>query len=435
MRSQHSPRLQTLQFQEGKPINVMALCAGCGGLELGISLALRYIGATSRLVCAVERECAAASSLVASMEAGWFHQAPVWSDLATFDARPWRGLVHILASGDPCQENSVAGKRAGADGERFLAPEVVRIAEECRPDIIFRENVPGNAGGQLEALVPPLERMGYRLAAGIFSSSETGNTMRRERLFIMAVRTGGGFGEFGTAAAAGRLGYVDCGSAGLGSPIGSSDRGNPSNARRNEIERAASDRPSPESQRELDGAKRYGRRPGRDHYRENDGDQPGATGGGLGALGLGNPTSPRSLPAAQQGLYRAEESSGPRDAQFERRGEPVASASGARLQGGKFSGASEGQHGFAASGPASELRGTRLPPAVIPGPTDSRWIDVLDRFPEYQPALSQEEAESHLRRGIDTLAHRTERLRATGNGVDPITAAYGFLCLQQRLSE
>src|SRR5438128_2687578 len=108
--------------------NVVSLCAGCGGLELGISLALRLRGETARGICYVEREAAAAASLVASMEGGWLHPAPVWSDLLTFDARPWRGLVHILASGDPCQDNSLAGKGAGADGERFLAPEVIRVA-------------------------------------------------------------------------------------------------------------------------------------------------------------------------------------------------------------------------------------------------------------------------------------------------------------------
>jgi hypothetical protein len=67
----------------------------------------------ARCIVHVEREAAAAASLVASMEAGWFHPAPVWSDAGTFDARPWRGLVHCLASGDPCQPNSVAGKRQG----------------------------------------------------------------------------------------------------------------------------------------------------------------------------------------------------------------------------------------------------------------------------------------------------------------------------------
>lgn len=130
-------------------IQCLSLCSGVGGLELGIRLALQFgWGLPLRGICYVEREASAAASLAAKMEQGRLHPAPVWSDLATFDGGPWRGHVHILASGDPCQDNSVAGNRAGADGERFLAPEVCRIAAECRPDLIFRENVPGNADAQ-----------------------------------------------------------------------------------------------------------------------------------------------------------------------------------------------------------------------------------------------------------------------------------------------
>jgi DNA (cytosine-5)-methyltransferase 1 len=318
-----------------RPLNILSLCAGVGGLELGISLALGHLGATGRGVCYVERETAAAASLVASMEAGWLHPAPVWSDMLTFDGRPWRGLVHILASGDPCQDNSVAGKRAGSAGSRFLAPEVCRIAAECGPDLVFRENVPGNADEQLAAIVPALERLGYRVAAGIFSSTETGNTMRRERLFIMAISDGGIAGN------------------------GDLQRG-----------------------REL------GLHP------QNDGDSRYAV----------------------------------------RCGEEVAGTSGTGPQGRERSGAPRSVERFPTPRPASQLRRTLLPPAVIPGPDDTAgWRDVLDRFPELQPALSQEEAESHLRRGIDAMAHRVERLRATGNGVDPVVAAYAFLALRARL--
>jgi DNA (cytosine-5)-methyltransferase 1 len=198
------------------PRNILSLCAGVGGLELGILLALHHRGEAGRGICYVEREAAAAASLVASMEAGWLHPAPVWSDMLTFDARPWRGIVHILASGDPCQDNSVAGKGAGNAGKRFLAPEVCRVAEECRPDIVFRENVTGNAHGQLDAIAPPLARLGYRLAAGIFSSAATGNTMRRERMFIMAVREGGA-GELGALRQDGQ-GLNDAGGSGFARP-------------------------------------------------------------------------------------------------------------------------------------------------------------------------------------------------------------------------
>ena len=340
------------------PLNVLSLCSGVGGLDLGIRLALPR----ARAICMVEREVAACASLAASMEAGWIHPCPIWmGDMCAFDARPFRGLVHILASGDPCQDNSVAGKRAGADGERFLAAEVCRLAAECRPDLVFRENVPGNADGQLGAIVPALERLGYRVAAGIFSSAETGNTMRRERLFIMAVADGGSGGDRGIQRG-GQFGFQPEGD-------GVGGRDDPAVGR---AEGAAG-----RTEQQSGGA-------GRGRAR------PAGTGGNVGL------------------------------------------AAGAEPQGQRNGGLSPGQR--QAAGRHSQLSGrAAVPPAVIPGPSDSRWIDVLDRFPELQPALSQEEAQSHLRRGIDAMAHRVERLRATGNGVDPVVAATAFLSLGARL--
>lgn len=371
--------------------NVMSLCAGVGGLELGIQLALRLRGEEARGICYVERECAAAASLVASMEAGWFHPAPVCSDMLTFDARPWRGLVHILASGDPCQDNSVAGKRAGSGGSRFLAPEVCRLAAECRPDLIFRENVTGNADGQLEAIVPPLEGLGYRVAAGIFSSSQTGNTMQRERLFIMAEREGCQrcLGEGPERQCLSDTGGC-CNE--MGSTFGGSYERHPDDAGRGEVRRIATDRASAGNFGEMDCS------PHQRHER-----------------------------AGSARRWR----NGSADA-----GGELASASGEGSQGLQLGRSCDGeQHRLDAPRSVTQFRRTLLPPAVIPGPTDSRWIDLLDRFPEYQPALSKEEAESHLRRGIDAMAHRIERLRATGNGVDPLVACTAYLSLSALLAK
>ena len=405
--------------------NILSLCAGVGGLELGISLALNHIGATSRLICAVEREAAAAASLVASMEAGWFHPAPIWSDMLTFDARPWRGTVHILASGDPCQENSVAGKHAGSDGVRFLAPEVVRIASECRPDRIFRENVPGNADGQLAAIVPALERLGYRVAAGIFSSSETGNTMRRERLFIMAERADLGHKRGGYARRR-RDGLADGGDHLAGTRCNQSG---PGCGDAGKVRGLSESQCEPEHGSALSGRGRSGMD---------------------GAAGIGCATR-RAKSAGQRGESGApfavstmartpSERPGEARHDHERPEERTGGAGGelARTGNAGSQGQQRGQHhapGRQVKGGHAGLRSrTILPPAVIPGPTDSRWRDVLDRWPELQPALSKEEAESHVRRGIDAMANRVERLRATGNGVDPVVAAYAYLSLDALLA-
>jgi len=60
-------------------------------LDLGLEAGLGHLGIVARTVAYVEREAYAASQLVALMEAGLLPPAPVWSDLATFDGRPWRG--------------------------------------------------------------------------------------------------------------------------------------------------------------------------------------------------------------------------------------------------------------------------------------------------------------------------------------------------------
>jgi DNA (cytosine-5)-methyltransferase 1 len=175
-----------------RPRHFLDICAGCGGLGLGVQIA----EPRSRCVGYVEREAYAAAILGARMEAGDLDSAPIWTDVATFDARAWRGAVDWVLSGDPCQPNSVAsaawGKGFGAEDERFLITEVVRIFADSGANRLFRENVTGNAEGQLAAIVPLLERLGCRVAAGIFSASETGAPHDRERLFIMADASGDG---------------------------------------------------------------------------------------------------------------------------------------------------------------------------------------------------------------------------------------------------
>jgi DNA (cytosine-5)-methyltransferase 1 len=94
--------------------------------------------------------------------------------------------IHASPTASPESAYSAAGQRA------IPAPEVVGIADESGADRIFRENVTGNAARQLDAIVPALERLGYRIAAGIFRVSDVGGSHLRERLIIMADRIGGG---------------------------------------------------------------------------------------------------------------------------------------------------------------------------------------------------------------------------------------------------
>lgn len=138
-------RSRNMTHVDSHPFNVLALAAGVGGLELGVEIARP----SATLVCAVEIEAHAAEVLAARMEDGTVSPAPIWDDVGTFDGQPWRGVVDCVTSGDPCQPNSVAGRQRGADDDRWLLDQVLRVVEEVRPTHFFRENVTGNADGQL----------------------------------------------------------------------------------------------------------------------------------------------------------------------------------------------------------------------------------------------------------------------------------------------
>lgn len=166
--------------------NILSLCSGIGGLELGVKLAER----DACTVCYVEIEAYNIEILATRMEEKSLDEAPIWSDLRTFDGKPWRGVVDCITAGYPCQPFSVAGKQRGEDDPRHLWPEVCRVVGEVQPSVCFFENVGGHLRLGFEQVHDDLQAMGYQVKAGLFTAEEVGAPHRRERLFIMAYREG-----------------------------------------------------------------------------------------------------------------------------------------------------------------------------------------------------------------------------------------------------
>lgn len=122
------------------------------------------------------------------MEDKSLDEAPVWTDLRSFDGKPWCGIVDCITAGYPCQPFSVAGKQKGKDDPRHLWPDVYRIVREIRPRLCFFENVPGHLRLGFEQVHDDLRELGYSVKAGLFSAAEVGASHKRERLFILAYR-------------------------------------------------------------------------------------------------------------------------------------------------------------------------------------------------------------------------------------------------------
>ena len=162
-------------------MNELHLFAGAGGGILGGML----LGHTP--VCAVEIEPYCRKVLLQRQRDGILPRFPIWDDVKTFDGRPWRGQVDIVAGGFPCQDISAAGKGEGISGKRSgLWGEMARIIGEVRPAFAFVENSPLLVGRGLTRVLGDLAEMGYDAKWCVLGACDAGAYHKRERIWILA---------------------------------------------------------------------------------------------------------------------------------------------------------------------------------------------------------------------------------------------------------
>jgi DNA (cytosine-5)-methyltransferase 1 len=159
--------------------------SGVGGMDLGFD----HAGMTC--VGQVEIDTKARAIL----ERHW-PDVPKHDDITT--AKEWAsdiglvGRVDVVCGGAPCQDLSVAGKRAGFAGERsVLVLDMVTLAAHVGARWIVYENVPGllssNGGRDLAALLYHLADSGFHYVEWrTLDSQHFGVAQRRRRVFLVA---------------------------------------------------------------------------------------------------------------------------------------------------------------------------------------------------------------------------------------------------------
>jgi DNA (cytosine-5)-methyltransferase 1 len=99
----------------------------------------------------------------------------------------------IITGGFPCQPFSVAGKQKGTSDDRHLWPEMFRIIKAFKPRYVIGENVRGiiniQDGVVFETVCTDLESEGYEVQPFIIPAAGVGAPHRRERVWIIAVRS------------------------------------------------------------------------------------------------------------------------------------------------------------------------------------------------------------------------------------------------------
>lgn len=173
-------------------MNVLSLFSGVGGFDLGLE------NAKMKTIYQCEWDKHATRIL----ERHW-PQVPRWGDISTLTGKEI--LSHgtppdVVAWGSPCQDLSVAGKRAGLEGERSgLFHEGIRIINEIRketnneyPKISIWENVAGtlssNRGADFGVILDEMAKAGAMVIEwGLLDAQHFGIPQRRRRVFVIAI--------------------------------------------------------------------------------------------------------------------------------------------------------------------------------------------------------------------------------------------------------
>jgi len=125
------------------------------------------------------------SDLIGYGQCHFFAGIGVWSH--ALRSAGWRDDRPVWTGSCPCQPFSAAGKGAGFDDERHLWPAFHHLIRECRPAVVFGEQVETAIGnGWVDSVAQDLEALGYAFGAAGLPAGAVGADHKRARLFFVA---------------------------------------------------------------------------------------------------------------------------------------------------------------------------------------------------------------------------------------------------------
>lgn len=183
-----------------------SLFSGIGGAELAAS----WLGWTNVFHCEIQE-------FQRKVLEYWFPNSISYEDITKTDFKEWRGQIDILTGGFPCQPFSVAGKRKGAEDNRYLWGEMLRAIRQIQPTWVVGENVNGilsmvQPGTEtkmgrtddlleenyiyrkeqqftIDAICEDLESAGYSVQPFVIPACAVRAPHRRDRVWIIAAHT------------------------------------------------------------------------------------------------------------------------------------------------------------------------------------------------------------------------------------------------------
>ena len=187
-------------------MNHASLFSGIGGAEVAASM----MGWQNLFHCEIQE-------FPRKVLQYWFPNSESYEDITKTDFTKWHGKVDVLTGGFPCQPFSLAGRRKGADDNRYLWPQMLRAIRQIHPTWVVGENVNGiktmvescqvtqmgrtdylfeenylyreESRFTLDKICADLEAEGYSVQPIVIPACAIGAPHRRDRVWIVAHRS------------------------------------------------------------------------------------------------------------------------------------------------------------------------------------------------------------------------------------------------------
>lgn len=156
-------------------MNLGSLFSGIGGLDLGLARA-----GLGPVLWQVESD-----EYCRRVLARHWPNTERFDDVRTLDPQTLTP-VDVICGGFPCQPVSQAGKRLGADDDRWLWPAFARTISVLRPAAVIIENVLGLLSRGLRTVLADIAALGFDAEWATLSAASLGAPHLRHRLFVVA---------------------------------------------------------------------------------------------------------------------------------------------------------------------------------------------------------------------------------------------------------
>jgi DNA (cytosine-5)-methyltransferase 1 len=160
-------------------LRTLSLFAGIGGFDIGLERTGHFKTAA---LCEIDPDAR-------RVLAKHWPEVPCYEDVRDLSSN---GITaDCIVGGFPCQDISLAGRMAGADGEKSgLWREIIRLVADIRPRLVILENSPVLRSRGLETMLGELSALGYDAEWHCIPANAVDAPHRRDRLWLMAYPSG-----------------------------------------------------------------------------------------------------------------------------------------------------------------------------------------------------------------------------------------------------